>query len=51
LHCHFGFHRGIGLYRFHLGAYRVVYALQEEEPAILVLRTGHRREVYHRLPG
>ncbi|MGA9750231.1 MAG: type II toxin-antitoxin system RelE/ParE family toxin [Acidobacteriota bacterium] len=39
------------LFRFRVGDYRVVYTLHEEELVILVLRIGHRREVYRRLPG
>jgi len=38
------------LYRFRVGDYRVIYALGEQELIILVLRVGHRREIYRRLP-
>ncbi len=33
-----------GLRRFRVGDYRVIYAILENE--VLVLRIGHRREVY-----
>lgn len=33
-----------GLRRLRVGDYRVIYTVQEEE--VLVLRIGHRREVY-----
>jgi len=35
-----------GLRKLRLGDYRVVFVLQEEE--VLVLRIGHRRDVYDR---
>lgn len=34
------------LYRIRVGAYRVVYAIRDDELIVLVLRVGHRREVY-----
>ena len=36
----------IGSYRFRIGDYRVVFDLDGEE--IVVLRVGHRREIYKR---
>ena len=36
----------IGSYRFRIGDFRVVFDLEEEE--IVVLRVGHRREIYKR---
>jgi mRNA interferase RelE/StbE len=36
----------IGSYRFRIGDYRVVFDLEGEE--IVVLRVGHRREIYKR---
>ena len=36
----------LGSYRFRIGDYRVVFDLQGEE--IVVLRVGHRREIYRR---
>ena len=36
----------IGSYRFRIGEYRVVFDLEGEE--IVVLRVGHRRDIYKR---
>jgi len=36
----------LGSYRFRIGDYRVVFDL--EGPEIIVLRVGHRREIYKR---
>lgn len=36
----------LGSYRFRIGDYRVIFDLAEEE--IVVLRVGHRREIYRR---
>lgn len=33
-------------YRIRQGDYRVVYEVQDEAAAVLVVRVGHRREVY-----
>lgn len=38
--------KGIGLYRLRVGTYRVVYRIQEERIRVLVIRVGHRSEVY-----
>jgi mRNA interferase RelE/StbE len=35
-----------GLYRIRVGNYRVVYALSDAALVVLVVRIGHRREVY-----
>ncbi len=35
-----------GLRRIRLGNYRVVYEVQERQLVVLVIRIGHRREVY-----
>ncbi|MFH0781607.1 MAG: type II toxin-antitoxin system RelE/ParE family toxin [Pseudomonadota bacterium] len=35
-----------GLRRIRIGNYRVVYEVQEEKLVVLVIRIGHRREVY-----
>lgn len=35
-----------GLRRIRVGSYRVVYEIHEEKLTILVIRIGHRREVY-----
>ena len=38
--------RFLGLRKFRVGDYRIIYALLGE--AVLILRIGHRREVYKR---
>jgi mRNA interferase RelE/StbE len=35
-----------GNYRLRVGDWRVVFALRDDVLVILVLRVGHRREVY-----
>ncbi len=40
-----------GLLRVRVGDYRVVYRIDTEPPRILVVRIGHRREVYRNLPS
>ena len=35
-----------GLRRIRIGSYRVVYEVHDEQLVILVIRIGHRREVY-----
>ena len=37
---------GGGEFRIRVGDYRVVYDIQNDELVVLVLRVGHRREVY-----
>jgi mRNA interferase RelE/StbE len=34
------------LYRIRVGKYRVIYGIQDDELIVLVLRIGHRRDVY-----
>jgi mRNA interferase RelE/StbE len=34
------------LYRIRVGDYRVIYTIRDDELIVLVLRVGHRREVY-----
>lgn len=36
------------LYRIRLGDYRVIYELKNELLIVLVIKIGHRREVYRR---
>ncbi len=36
----------LGTYRFRIGDYRVIFDMEGED--IVVLRVGHRREVYQR---
>ena len=35
-----------GLWRYRVGAYRVLCEIQDEKITILVVHVGHRREVY-----
>ncbi len=37
----------LGSYRFRIGDYRVIFDIDDE--SIVILRVGHRREVYRRL--
>ena len=37
------------LYRIRVGDYRVLYAIEERELMVLVVKLGHRREVYRSL--
>ena len=39
-------HTSLGSFRFRIGDYRVVFDLEGDE--IVVLRVGHRREIYRR---
>jgi mRNA interferase RelE/StbE len=38
----------IGLWRYRVGDYRVICTLEHDRLVVLVLRIGHRREVYKR---
>ena len=35
-----------GCYRYRFGDFRVIYQVKEKELVILVLRAGHRKEIY-----
>lgn len=37
---------GNGEFRIRVGDYRIIYDIQDDELVVLVLRLGHRREVY-----
>ena len=39
-------HSELGSYRFRIGDYRVIFDLEEDQ--IVVLRVGHRRDIYKR---
>lgn len=36
-----------GLWRYRIGDYRIIYKISEKEILILVLRIGHRKDVYN----
>jgi mRNA interferase RelE/StbE len=44
-------HKGAGLHRLRVGNYRVVYRVQAERVRVLVIRIGHRGEVYRGWEG
>jgi mRNA interferase RelE/StbE len=35
-----------GLHRIRVGDYRIIYRIQDKEMTVLIVRIGHRREVY-----
>lgn len=35
-----------GLYRVRVGTYRAVFTIEDERLVVLVLKLGHRREIY-----
>jgi mRNA interferase RelE/StbE len=37
------------LYRLRVGNYRVIYEIQEDVLVILIVKIGHRRDIYKRL--
>jgi mRNA interferase RelE/StbE len=37
-------------YRLRVGRYRIVYAIEDDELVVLVVRVGHRKDVYRNLP-
>jgi mRNA interferase RelE/StbE len=39
------------LYRVREGEYRVIYTIQDKELIVLVVKIGHRKEVYRKLSG
>lgn len=36
------------LYRIRLGDYRIIYEIRDERLVILVIKIGHRKEIYRR---
>jgi mRNA interferase RelE/StbE len=38
--------KGIGLRRLRVGSHRVIYRIQSERVTVLVIRIGHRSDVY-----
>ena len=39
-------HEYQGLYRYRFSNYRVIYEVKEKELVILVVKVGHRKEIY-----
>jgi mRNA interferase RelE/StbE len=39
---------GQSRYRLRQGRYRIVYAVQDEEHAVTVVKVGHRKDIYRR---
>ena len=37
------------LYRFRSGDYRIVYLIEDDKLIVLVVRIGHRKEIYREL--
>jgi mRNA interferase RelE/StbE len=35
-----------GLYRYRIGHYRVIYEVRKQELIVVVVRVGHRKDVY-----
>ena len=38
-----------GLWRVRQGDYRIIYAIDDKEHLVIVVRVGHRREIYRSL--
>jgi mRNA interferase RelE/StbE len=36
-----------GLYRYRVGDYRVIYEIREKELVIIIVKVGHRKDIYH----
>ena len=41
--------KGTGLWRIRQGDYRIIYAIDDNQRLVTVLRIGHRREIYKSL--
>jgi mRNA interferase RelE/StbE len=39
------------LYRVREGEYRIIYTIRDKELIVLVVKIGHRKEVYRKLSG
>jgi mRNA interferase RelE/StbE len=37
---------GMALYRFRVGDYRVIFEMKNDELLILIVKVGHRKEIY-----
>jgi mRNA interferase RelE/StbE len=38
--------KGTGLHRLRVGIYRVIYRIHAERVTVMIIRVGHRRDVY-----
>ncbi|MBL7166633.1 MAG: type II toxin-antitoxin system RelE/ParE family toxin [Dehalococcoidales bacterium] len=41
--------KSTGLWRIRQGDYRIVYAIDDKESLVIIVRVGHRREIYRSL--
>ena len=41
--------KSTGLWRIRQGDYRIIYAIDDDEHLVTVVRVGHRREIYRSL--
>ena len=41
--------KSTGLWRIRQGDYRIVYAIDDKESLVTIVRVGHRREIYRAL--
>jgi mRNA interferase RelE/StbE len=41
--------KGVGLWRVRQGDYRVVYSIDDTQRLVVIVRVGHRREIYRSL--
>jgi mRNA interferase RelE/StbE len=41
--------KSAGLWRIRQGGYRIVYAIDDKESLVTIVRVGHRREIYRAL--
>jgi mRNA interferase RelE/StbE len=37
---------GVNAYRLRVGTYRMVYAVKDERLVVLIIKVGHRRDIY-----
>ena len=41
--------RSTGLWRIRQGDYQIIYAINDDRQTIIIMRVGHRREIYRSL--
>ncbi len=41
--------KSTGLWRIRQGDYRIIYAIDDNEHLVIIVRVGHRREIYRSL--